>query len=580
METVVSESVTGNGSGSSAQSDTGHVQIVDQAHIARVLVGLDDRRHALTVAIGDQATDYPAHLEAVSLENEELLLTITDAGSLSPTTLDQHGIILKAENDQQLSFERIEVHRSERAGEALKLWGALPGRLTTAARRGHTRIALRRDMSVEAALTLFEGQPPLASTLRDISGGGCLVQLPLAECVPLIEGTLVPHVTLTFPNGERFSIGASVRHVTPVVDTHDAAVGLAFEPLDLGHQQQLMDIVSTTQREIAWRSGEGSRLASPSALYTAPDTRKRSRRQKRLRSTPVVASLKKITRDLHLFLLALQSGQPLPIERLERSANRLIKLHGEDRQALFYGLTCLTHEPGWLQHSLGVAGKLADLMLAEPSFAAHTHRAVRAALMHDMGKALLIDENLPSLESEMSEPQRQRLQAHVTVLMSALSKANYPFEALERDIIGAINERLDGSGYPRGVEEQALSPIARMAAVIDVIDAMTRARGDRPPLSAVQAYRYLYNRPARFDQHWVTRYVQRHGFYPLGSLVEFSNGYLAWVLGVDERGQPNRVRVIRNLRWDDAFYDDEVGRLDFEQLGRLTGAALPHLHDL
>ncbi|MCP1328097.1 metal-dependent phosphohydrolase, partial [Halomonas sp. 707D4] len=103
---------------------------------------------------------------------------------------------------------------------------------------------------------------------------------------------------------------------------------------------------------------------------------------------------------------------------------------------------------------------------------------------------------------------------------------------------------------------------------------------DRPPLDAVAAYRYLYNRPTRFDQHWVTRYVQRHGFYPLGSLVEFSHGYLAWVLGVDERGQPDRVRVVRNLRRRDVFYDDEIGRVDFDQLGRLTGPAQPHRHDL
>ncbi|WP_447927692.1 HD domain-containing phosphohydrolase [Vreelandella sp. EE27] len=559
------------------------IEVVDARHIAKVLASLDDSRHALTVALDGQPPDYPAHLENLSLETGELALVVTDAGSLDPATLAQRAITLKAENDQILSFDDFKVRQAERCGEALTIRGAIPQRLTTAARRGQARIKLRKDMPVNVALSLFTGQPPITSKLRDISGGGCLVQLPLGKCVPLTEEAVVPSVVLTFPNGERFTASASVRHITPIAYTNEAAIGLAFEGLDRPHQQELTQIVFTTEREIAWRSGEGSRLVSPTKLYTSPDAKKRARRRSNTRpqrSSRAVSVLREITRDLHLFLLALQGGQPLPFERLERSANKLIKLHGKGRQAFFFSLTCLRDEPAWMQHSVNVAGKLADLMLAEPTLADDTHRAVKAALIHDMGKAMLIDETLPSLESDMDERQRLRLQAHVATLLNALEQAGYPCGPLEREVIGAINERLDGSGYPQGLKGDAISTLARMAAVIDVIDAMTRVRGDRPPLDIVQAYRFLYNRPERFDQHWVTRYVQRHGFYPLGSLVAFSHGYLAWVLDLDERGQPNRVHVVRNTHREKVFYDDELGRVDFDQLGRLTGPAQPHLHGL
>ncbi|MCP1315395.1 HD domain-containing phosphohydrolase [Halomonas sp. 707D7] len=557
------------------------VEVLDERHIANVLAGLDDRRHALTVALNGHPPDYPAHLEALDVDGGECSLTLTDAGSIAVATLGRCSLTLNAENDQRLSFEGMTVLEAERQAQTLILRATLPRRLTTAARRTHARIALRRDMAVSAALTLYAEQPPIAARLCDISGGGCLVRLPLSECTPLTEGTALARMALLFPGGERFEAGASIRHITPVPYTSDVAVGLAFEGLDPARRQGLLHIVTATEREIAWRAGEGSRLAAPTKLYTAPRTQ-RSRRAgaRRPRASRGVSTLREITRDLHLFLLALQNGQPLPLERLERSAGKLIKLLGKGRQAFFFGLTCLKEEPQWMQHSLSVAGKLADLMLAEPTLRDDVHRAVRAALIHDMGKALLIDATLPSLDSDMDASQRQRLRAHVATLSNALAVAGYPVEALERDIIGNINERLDGSGYPRGVTNEALSPLARLAAVVDVIDAMTRPRGDRPPLDAVAAYRYLYNRPTRFDQHWVTRYVQRHGFYPLGSLVEFSHGYLAWVLGVDERGQPDRVRVVRNLRRRDVFYDDEIGRVDFDQLGRLTGPAQPHRHDL
>lgn len=563
----------------------GVVEINDMRHIADVLINLDDRCDALTVSLHDpalhQQPDYPVHLERLDPAAGELSLIVTDAGSLDIPTLDKHRLTLLADNDQALRFEAIQVLEAERYGDALQLRCVLPRRLLATARRQSARIALRKDMPVSAAITRFVDQPPIEATLRDISGGGCLLSLPLAECASLTEALTLPAVTLTFPSGEHFTIDASVRHITPIVRSNQAAVGLEFGHLDRPHQRQLAHVVSSTEREVAWRAGEVSRLAAPTPLYASHErTRNRSAKRRRQRTPRGLNTLREVARDQHLFLLALQNDHPLPMERLERSTNQLIKLLGKSRQAFFYDLTCLTDEPQWMQHSLNVAGRLADLMLAEPELAADTHRAVRAALIHDLGKVMLIDEALPSLESEMNEAQRSRLRNHVGALLAALEHAGYPLGALERDIIGDINERLDGSGYPRGVTEAALSPIARMAAVIDVIDAMMRPRGDRPALDAVKAYRYLYNRPERFDRHWVTRYVQRHGFYPLGSLVKFSHGYLAWVMALDERGQPSRVRVVRNLRRAGIFYDDEISRVDFDQLGRLVGSVQPERYGL
>ncbi|PRY64476.1 HD-GYP domain-containing protein (c-di-GMP phosphodiesterase class II) [Vreelandella songnenensis] len=567
----------------SGKSDS--VVVDDARHITDVLINLDDRCDALTVSLHDQTPhapfDYPVHLDRLDPAAGELSLVVTDAGSLDAPTLGDQRLTLRAENDQTLRFESIRVLEAERYGDALQLRCAFPRRLLAAARRQSARITLRKDMPVSAAITRYVDQPPMAATLRDISSGGCLLSLPLAECAALSETQALPEVTLTFPSGERFSIDASVRHITPVPRSDQAAVGLAFDRIDRPHQRQLAHLVSSTEREIAWRSGEGSRLAAPTPLYTSADRpRRKAAKRRPTRTASGLKTLRDIARHQHLFLLALQNGRPLPVERLERSANQLIKLLGKGRQTFFYDLACLSDEPQWMQHSLNVAGRLADLMLAEPALAADTHRAVRAALVHDLGKAMLIDEALPSLESEMSDAQRTRLRGHVGELLTALERANYPIDALEREIISDINERLDGSGYPRGVTGEALSPVARLAAVIDVIDAMTRARGDRPALNAVKAYRYLYNRPARFDRHWVTRYVQRHGFYPLGSLVRFSHGYLAWVVALDERGQPCRVRVVRNTRREGIFYDDEIGRVDFDQLGRLVESVQPEHYGL
>lgn len=557
------------------------VEIDDQHRIIEILHLLDDQRHALTVALADTCADvqavqpdYPAHLEGFDPDKGELLLSITDAESLEADDTVKRPLTLRAENDRILRFEHLEVIEARREGERLSVRCGLPARLSTAARRQQARVRLREDMSVEAKLTRFADQPPIRARLCDISSGGCLLSLALADCSALSEGLELPAVTLAFPGGQRFTTSATLRHLNPRALSGLATVGLSFDALNQESVRKLLQIVADTEREIAWRTGESSRLAAPTRLYHGQSTTpSRPAPAPSDRTPPGLETLIGIARDQHVFLLALKNDRPLPLDRLERSADRLIALHGQGRQAFFYALACLGEEPHWMQHSLNVAGRLADLMLAEPDLSGETHHAVRAALLHDLGKAMLVNDGLPSLEREMTPSQRQYVRTHVEVLLKALLRAGYTPNETERDVILNINERLDGSGYPRGLGAEALSPVARMAAVIDVIDAMTRPRDDRPALEAARAYRYLYQRPERFDRHWVTRYVQRHGFYPLGSLVQFSRGYLAWVLALDERGQPLRVRVVRNLHREHISYDDEIGRADFDQLGRLVGAA-------
>lgn len=564
------------------------VEVGDRDRIVEILHLLDDRRHALTVALHDASArqamqpDYPAHLERFDAAKGVLTLSVTDAGSLETNGAGERTLTLRAENDRILRFERLEVFETRREGSRLSVRCGLPARLVTAARREQTRVRLREDMPVEAALTRFADQPPIRGRLCDISSGGCLLSLPLADCVALAEGLELPALTLVFPGGQRFTTAATLRHLNSWAHSAQATAGLSFDNPDRACVQQLSHIVADTEREIAWRTGEASLLATPTRLY-------HGRKKKPARPAAAPSSRRKpqgldtlaeIASDQHAFLLALRNQRPLPLARLERSAERLIELHDQGRQAFFYALACLDHEPHWMQHSLNVAGRLADLMLAEPDHNIDTHRAVRAALIHDLGKAMLVDDGLPSLECQMTPAQREYVRTHVEVLLKALERADYATSEAERDVIGNINERLDGSGYPHGLTAEALSPVARMAAVIDVIDAMTRPRDDRPPLNAAQAYRFLYQRPESFDRHWVTRYIQRHGFYPLGSLVHFSRGYLAWVLALDERGQPLRVRVVRNLHRKRVGYDDEIGRADFDQLGRLTGSACPHHYGL
>jgi HD-GYP domain-containing protein (c-di-GMP phosphodiesterase class II) len=82
-----------------------------------------------------------------------------------------------------------------------------------------------------------------------------------------------------------------------------------------------------------------------------------------------------------------------------------------------------------------------------------------------------------------SELERVRLHPHLSERMLAFSPALAPLGAL------AVlhQERLDGSGYPRGLSGSAISPAGRLLAAADAYHAMTQMRPYRPALRAEEA---------------------------------------------------------------------------------------------
>jgi HD-GYP domain-containing protein (c-di-GMP phosphodiesterase class II) len=114
----------------------------------------------------------------------------------------------------------------------------------------------------------------------------------------------------------------------------------------------------------------------------------------------------------------------------------------------------------------------------------------RAGLLHDVGlhgiPATILDkpEPLTAAESE-----RVRLHAYYTERMLARPSALARIGA----IASKVNERLDGSGYHRGLPGAAIPAPARILAAADVFQAMTEPRSYRPALTTKHANAELSN---------------------------------------------------------------------------------------
>jgi HD-GYP domain-containing protein (c-di-GMP phosphodiesterase class II) len=88
-----------------------------------------------------------------------------------------------------------------------------------------------------------------------------------------------------------------------------------------------------------------------------------------------------------------------------------------------------------------------------------------------------------------------------------------PFLARLGAIAGAHHERLDGSGYHRGVAGAAIGPPARLLAAADAFHAMGEPRPHRPALAAAEAARILAQDAGtgRLDADAVTAVLEEAG---------------------------------------------------------------------
>jgi HD-GYP domain-containing protein (c-di-GMP phosphodiesterase class II) len=80
-----------------------------------------------------------------------------------------------------------------------------------------------------------------------------------------------------------------------------------------------------------------------------------------------------------------------------------------------------------------------------------------------------------------------RLHPYFTERMLQESPSLAPIGALASE----VRERLDGSGYPRGLTGAALTPPSRVLAAADVYQSMVEPRAHRPRLSVEDAEREL-----------------------------------------------------------------------------------------
>ncbi len=156
-------------------------------------------------------------------------------------------------------------------------------------------------------------------------------------------------------------------------------------------------------------------------------------------------------------------------------------------------------------------------------------------LLLDVGK-LEMPPALLSKPEKLSEQEAEIIQTHVDASIQLL-ESKEPLSFNVRLGINEHHERMDGSGYPRGLSGGEISIFGRMAAIADSFSAMTSERAYSKTLSSFDAMKELFKMAeGQLHAPLVEEFVQAVGIFPVGSLIQLTTGEIAIVL------EHNKVR--------------------------------------
>jgi HD-GYP domain-containing protein (c-di-GMP phosphodiesterase class II) len=139
-------------------------------------------------------------------------------------------------------------------------------------------------------------------------------------------------------------------------------------------------------------------------------------------------------------------------------------------------------------HSRGVANLVDEAARVSGRSATERTTLRRAGLIHDLGR-LGVSTAIWDKPGRLTDLERERVHLHPHLTDRMLARVE-PLAAA-RTIAARHHERLDGSGYPRGLGAGALTPPDRLLAAADTYHAMTEPRPHRPPLEPPAAARQL-----------------------------------------------------------------------------------------
>ena len=166
-------------------------------------------------------------------------------------------------------------------------------------------------------------------------------------------------------------------------------------------------------------------------------------------------------------------------------------------------------------------------------------------MLHDVGKLKVPDEILNKPGSLTAE-ELQIMRSHA-IEGRRLLMSNAQITPATVDVAYSHHERLDGRGYPRGLNAEKIPYFAKIIAVVDAYDAINSDRVYSKGKSNLESLRILHDSAkSHFDEVIVGNFIRMMGIYPPGEIVELANGEVGIIIGCAP-GNKLKPKILRVL---------------------------------
>lgn len=227
-------------------------------------------------------------------------------------------------------------------------------------------------------------------------------------------------------------------------------------------------------------------------------------------------------------LHSIQSGLPVNFEPIKNVSEKFVNSLDRNPNALL----CMTHlrqkDAYLLEHSLNVGilmGAFAQSLELDPDVVSEL---ALAGMLHDIGKIEIPDEILHK-PARLTDEEMTVMKGHVVKGLEVLKTMDGITERLFH-VVAQHHERLDGSGYPMGLNDADINIYGRMIAIVDGYDAMTADRCYKKGMPPNQALKILLKcSETELDRALVNKFIKYIGVHPVGSLVKLDSEKLSLV---------------------------------------------------
>ncbi|KLN65767.1 MULTISPECIES: HD-GYP domain-containing protein [Vibrio] len=271
----------------------------------------------------------------------------------------------------------------------------------------------------------------------------------------------------------------------------------------------------------------------------------------------------------HKILTQTFDGQPIHVDELDSLADDMIESILLDSDALHCVSALRSKDEYLLEHSVNVATLLV-------TFGKHLglprdtlKQMAIGGIIHDVGK-IKVDDKVLHKPARLTPEEFEHMKLHQVYAQHIVTTVA-GLSDISKDVCLMHHEKLDGNGYPAGLKGDEIPLHGRMSCIVDIYDALTADRCYKQGMSPAEAFKIILSlTPSHLDKELVYKFINCIGVFPVGALVELSDGRvgIVWTSNANEPLKPE-IKCFYSRKYhrfvDVSFVDMKTAKLTIKK---------------